>query len=436
VTAVGLGRRLTLLARRLPLPRRTIRLRLALLYGGLFFISGAVLLAITYTAVSRTHGVYSQSVAIHSQPRAAPSGTPAQGLTLPPELGVQQTLHASPGGASIVRVFNPGQHGADLRVLAIVSLIALVVMAAVSMGLGWLVAGRVLRPLSTITSAAREISATDLHRRLALDGPDDEFKELGDTFDGLLSRLDASFQAQRRFVANASHELRTPLARLKTLAQVALADPDASVESLRASHQRVLASEQQLEELIDALLSLASSERSLEHREPVDLGALTQEVIAGRQVDIEHRHLQLNATLDPARAEGNPQLLERLATNLIDNAIRHNIHGGRVDVMTATRAGQAILSVANSGPVIAAEELDRLQQPFQRLGAERTHRGHGHGLGLSIVNAIATAHEATLAFHPQAAGGLQVTVSFPSPGSSTSPSGESSDAARRAHPLR
>jgi signal transduction histidine kinase len=413
VTAVGLGRRLTLLARRLPLPRRTIRLRLALLYGGLFFISGAVLLAITYTAVSRTHGVYSQSVAIHSQPRAAPSGTPAQGLTLPPELGVQQTLHASPGGASIVRVFNPGQHGADLRVLAIVSLIALVVMAAVSMGLGWLVAGRVLRPLSTITSAAREISATDLHRRLALDGPDDEFKELGDTFDGLLSRLDASFQAQRRFVANASHELRTPLARLKTLAQVALADPNASVESLRAAHERMLVAEQQLEGLIGALLNLASSERALEHREPVDLMEVTEEVIAARRQEIEHRDLVLNATLYGARLEGNRQLIEQLVANLLDNAIEHNVAGGRVDVTTTTREGQAILSAANDGPVIPAEELDRLQQPFQRLGAARTTHGDGHGLGLSIVEAIATAHGATFSVHPKPAGGLRAEVRFP-----------------------
>jgi signal transduction histidine kinase len=250
-----------------------------------------------------------------------------------------------------------------------------------------------------------------------LEGPNDEFKELGDTFDGLLARLDASFQSQRQFVANASHELRTPLARLKTLVQVALADPDATPESLRATHERVLASEQQLEGLIEALLSLASGERSLEDREPVDLAALTHEVIAGRQVDIESRHLQLNATLDPARAEGNPELLARLATNLIDNAIRHNIHGGRIDVMTATRAGQAILSVANSGPVIAPDELNRLQQPFQRLGAERTNRGDGHGLGLSIVDAIATAHGATLAVHAQPTGGLRVEVRFPSTGS-------------------
>jgi signal transduction histidine kinase len=414
---VGIGRRLTRLARRLPLPRRTIRLRLALLYGGVFFISGAALLTITYTVVSRTHGAYSQSVPVpfgHSSSSAKSSGPPPLGLPGPGEEGVQQTLHARPDGAS-VQVFNPGQHGADLRVLAVVSVIALVVMAAVSMGLGWLMAGRVLRPLRTITTAARDISATNLHRRLALDGPDDEFKELGDTFDGLLARLDASFHAQRQFVANASHELRTPLARLKTLVQVTLADPNASPESLRTAHERVLASEEQLERLIEALLSLAGSERALDRREPVDLTALTHEVLTGRRPEIKRRDLQLNTTLGPAGVEGNPQLVERLVANLIDNAIAHNLPGGRIDVTTATVAGQAVLSVANDGPVIAPEQLDRLQQPFQRREAVRTSHGDGHGLGLSIVHAIATAHGATLAVHPEPAGGLRVTVRFPDP---------------------
>ena len=360
---------------------------------------------------------YSQSVAIpfeQSQSHAAPSGAPAQGLAGPGEQGVQPTLHVSPGGAS-VQVFNPGQHGADLRVLAVVSVVALVLMAAVSMGLGWFMAGRVLRPLSTITSAARDISATDLHRRLALDGPDDEFKELGDTFDGLLGRLDASFHSQRQFVANASHELRTPLARLKTLVQIALADPNATPESLRATNERVLASEQQLEGLIEALLSLASSERDLDRHESIDLTAVTDEVLAGRRPEIERRGLRLIATLGPAAVEGNPQLVERLAANLIDNAIAHNLAGGRIDVTTATAAGQAILSVANDGPAIAPEELDRLRQPFQRLGAARTNHGDGHGLGLSIVHAIARAHDATLAIRAQVGGGLEVEVSFPVP---------------------
>ena len=226
------------------LPRRTIRLRLALLYGGVFFISGAILLALIYGAVAHTHHTFSQVVPapfIRSSSQAAPA-------QLQPGLrGVK------------VSVVDSDQRNADLQVLAVVSAIALALM----MGLGWLIAGRVLRPLRTITSAARDISATNLHQRLALTGPDDEFKELGDTFDGLLARLDASFHSQRQFVANASHELRTPLARLKTLVQVTLADPNASPESLRAAHERVLASEEQLERLIEALLSLASGERAL-----------------------------------------------------------------------------------------------------------------------------------------------------------------------------
>ncbi len=459
---MGLRRRPAGLLRRLRVPRRTIRLRLALLYGGRFFLCGAALLGITFVAVARTHGAYSQSVSVpfeQSQSRAAPSGTVARGVIGPREQRAQRTLRASPGGVA-VRVFDPGQHGADVHVLAVVSVIALAVMAAISMGLGWLVAGRVLRPLRTITSAARDISATDLHRRLALAGPNDEFKELGDTFDGLLARLDASFQAQRQFVANASHELRTPLARLKTLIQVALADPHASVASLRAAHERALASERQLEELIEALLSLASSGRGLDRREPVELATVTARVLAGRRAEIERRGLRLmNATLDPAEVQGSPQLIERLVANLIDNAIRHNTPAGQIDIRTGTlpavasgtapaaetgtsvpfgsdtslpaaRTGasrpgpsapawQATLSVTNSGPVISPHELERLQRPFQRLGADRTDHGDGHGLGLSIVHAIAAAHGATVSTQAQPGGGLHVEVRFPA----TSPRG-------------
>jgi signal transduction histidine kinase len=395
---VRFGERLTPLARRLHLPRRTVRLRLALLYGSLFLISGALLLASTYAGVSHTHSTYTHVV---------PS--PVQGP------GVEAAAPQGSGPPGAVSIVDSNQRDVDLRVLAVVSVIALAVMAAVSMGLGWLIAGRVLRPLRTITSAARDISATNLHQRLALEGPDDEFKELGDTFDGLLARLDASFHSQRQFVANASHELRTPLARLKTLAQVALSDPDASVESLRGAHERVLAAEQQLEGLIGALLNLASSERNLEHREPVELMAVSEAAIAARHQEIEQRDLRLTATLYGARVEGNRQLLEQLVANLLDNAIEHNVTGRRVEVRTTTAEGQAILSVTNDGSVIPAEELDRLQQPFQRLGTARTSHGDGHGLGLSIVHAIATAHGASLTVHPQPAGGLHVTVRFPNP---------------------
>ncbi len=393
--------------RRLRLPRRTIRLRLAVLYGGLFFISGATVLALTYAGVSRTHASYTRVVHGAAQPGGLEGGPPAGSP------GGPEVSEALPGPTGSRLVLDPNQRKADLKVLAFVSVIALAIMAVISTALGWWVAGRVLRPLRTITSAAKDISATNLHRRLALEGPEDEFKELGDTFDGLLARLEASFQSQRQFVANSSHELRTPLARLKTLAQVAIADPHASVESLRAAHERVLASEGQLEELIDALLSLASSERGVSRRDLVDLAAVTDEAIAARREEIERRGLECNTVLDGALVKGERQLIERLIANLLDNAIRHNATGGHIDIATATTAAGAVLSVENSGPTIAPAEIERLSRPFQRLGAERTSRGDGHGLGLSIVGAIAQAHDAALVVVPRAEGGLRVRVSFP-----------------------
>jgi signal transduction histidine kinase len=419
---VRFGRRLIPAGMRARLPRRTVRLRLALLYGGLFFISGAVLLGLTYTVAARTHATISQSLHSpfggHSSAATPGSGSgPVPAVPTVPTVPKYQQVGPARRGVRPPGVtasfIESHQRSADLHVLAIVSVLALAVMAAISIGLGWLIAGRVLRPLRTITTAAREISATNLHRRLALAGPDDEFKELGDTFDGLLGRLETSFQAQRQFVANASHELRTPLARLKTLAQVALADPNASENSLRTAHERVLAAEQQLEELIEALLTLAGGERALDRRHPVDLAAVTDQVLAARRPEIVQRGLQLDAALDPARAEGDARLLERLVANLVDNAILHNTTPGRIDVTTTTTAGQAVLSVANSGPVIPPQELDRLQRPFQRLGADRTARGDGHGLGLSIIDAIATAHKATVSILAQPQGGLDVEVRFP-----------------------
>ncbi len=431
------------------LPRRTLRLRLTILYGSVFLISGVTLLAITYgllirTAVTSTR-VGEQAVirsvlgpgpppSIETRVRTVPRGSSvpepsvgvkgrSRGVAPAPNPGahpsasqLEELLRARPAQAPIATLVSH-QHVADLHELLTMSLIALAIMAAASMGLGWLIAGRVLRPLRTITTAAREISATNLHERLALDGPNDELKELGDTFDGLLARLDASFQSQRQFVANASHELRTPLARLKTLIQVALADPSSTEESLRATHERVLASEEQLERLIESLLSLASSERGLDRREQLDLRAMTEEALGGRGPEIERRGLRLNATLEHARTVGNPQLVERLVANLIDNAIRHNTAtGGRIDLTTTTGAGQAVLSIANSGPVIPPEELERLQRPFQRLGSDRTSGGEGHGLGLSIVHAIAEAHGATVSTRAHPDGGLEVEVRFPASG--------------------
>jgi signal transduction histidine kinase len=271
----------------------------------------------------------------------------------------------------------------------------------------------VLRPLRDMTDTARTISAGNLGRRLALTGPDDEFKRLGDTLDELLERLEASFDAQRRFVANASHELRTPLTVERTLLQVALADPDATEASLRAACEELLACGREHERLLESLLTLASSERGLNQREPIDLARLAGHVLLTPRPDMQRRRLELDTTLEPATMAGDPALIERLMANLIDNAVRYNHPGGRVEVRTAALNGHAVVSVTNTGPVVRPDQTDMLFEPFQRLGGGRAAAADGHhGLGLSIVRAIAVAHDATIDTVPQAAGGLAVTVSF------------------------
>ena len=399
----------------LRLPRRTVRLRLTLVYGGLFLLSGAALLAITYLLVSRSlptgpvmgkagapsvtppGGVSSGAVFVQARTGSCgfltgPLGTPAQVAAR-----AQRCLSQ--------------QRSLELTQLLTESGIALGIMTVVSIGLGWLVAGRVLRKLSTITAAARSISASSLHARLALAGPDDELKELGDTFDGLLARLEAAFGAQRQFVANASHELRTPLARQRTLIEVALAAPEPSIAALQDVCGRVLATGEQQERLIEALLTLARSQRGLDRREAIDLAAITGDVLLARQREAELRGLTVATTLRPAPALGDARLAERLAANLVDNAVRHNVARGTIGVSTGTRAGHAVLSVWNTGPVIPPDQVGRLFQPFQRSAADRT--GDGLGLGLSIVAAIAEAHGAWLQANALIGGGLVIQAGLP-----------------------
>jgi signal transduction histidine kinase len=312
----------------------------------------------------------------------------------------------------------------ELHVLLIRSGIALGIMAVVSIALGWLTAGRVLRPLRTMTAAVRDISATNLHRRLDLDGPADELKELGDTFDDLLARLDKSFQSQRQFVSNASHELRTPLARQRTVVQVALADPHASISTLRAAHRSVLASGEEEERLVEALLTLTRGQAGLAQREALDLAAVTEPVLLARAAEAEQRGIRVLPILRSAPAMGDGRLVERMVANVVDNALRHNVEHGRVDVSTECRDGRSVISVVNSGPVVPPTELDRLLLPFQRMGSDRTGQREGSGLGLSIVLAIAEAHQARLAIRSNPGGGLDVEVVFPagSDGSRPEPS--------------
>jgi signal transduction histidine kinase len=400
--------------RRLRLPRYTIRLRLAVLYGGVFLIMGIVLLAIAYAGGSATisrHAVASAVEGVVVKHRILPAP-----LSSSSSSEASTTLHATPQSRAEehqLGVVAETIHGSDQRRLLAWSGVALAVMAIASMVLGWLLAGRSLRPLQTITAAARRISASSLHERLALDGPNDELRELGDTFDELLGRLDASFTAQRQFVANASHELRTPLTLERAILEVTLADPDASAPSLRAACERVLAIGEQQEHTIDALLTLARSERGVERREPLLLHALVEEVLGERGAEIARRGLRLESRLDRAPTSGDRRLIERLIANLLDNAIHHNSPDGWVTVATSLAGAEAVLTIANSGPVIADHELHSLLRPFKRAGIDRTSSTSGHGLGLSIVDAIATAHGANLSVAAQPAGGLRVEVRFP-----------------------
>jgi signal transduction histidine kinase len=405
---------------RLRLPHRTVRLRLTLLYASLFLICGTGLVAITYLLVSHTEDGYLTharngmvSTVIGESPAAEPG---ASGQSTRNENTTAVGPESDPARAEAIskRVENLArqQREAQLNQLLTQSGIALGIMTGISIVLGWVAAGRILHPLRTITNTARHISATNLHERLALDGPRDELKELGDTFDQLLARLEDSFQAQRQFIANASHELRTPLARQRTVAQVALADPDASVESLRVAHERVLAAGEQQERLIAALLTLARGQAGLNWRKPFALERLADEVVTSRRSEAARLGVALHTRLDPAVAAGDPRLAERLIVNLVDNALRHNAPNGWVQVRTWTREGCAVLLVANTGPVVPDAAVQQLFRPFERLGAERTGRGDGLGLGLSIVQAIAAAHDAVVDTNPRPGGGLEITVAF------------------------
>jgi signal transduction histidine kinase len=227
--------------------------------------------------------------------------------------------------------------------------------------------------------------------------------------------LESFIYAQRQFVANASHELRTPLALQRAVIQVALDDPDATNETLRAGYERVLASGANQERLVEALLSLSRGQAGLDRREHLDLSAVVDDVLLGPHPEIDRLQLHIETNIASAPLDGDPRLVERLAANLLDNALRYNLPGGRVKVTTQTRDGNAVLSVINTGPAVPLEAIQRLLQPFQRLGPDRTSHGDGLGLGLSIVQAIATAHNASLSISPQPAAGLAIDITFPPP---------------------
>jgi signal transduction histidine kinase len=432
--------------------RRSVRFRLTALFASLFLAAGAGLLGITYGLVS--------SATNHIIVGRFAPGTPSDGSTSlnggAPSAG---SGGASPGGAVLTGPGNSGlpgpeflqaqatQYASDTRAreneaLLLYSGIALAIMAVLAAVLGWFVAGRALRPLRRITESARRISATNLHERLAVQGPDDDVRELADMIDGLFARLDASLYAQRQFVANASHELRTPLARSRTLLEVALRNPGASADSLRAACERAIAAGDEQERLIEALLVLAKGQRGLARREPVDLAAVTRDVLAARGAEIGARGLAVQVELSFALLPGDAALAERAVANLVDNALRHNVPEGTVQVTVESDGGRAVLTVGNTGPEIAPDDVGRLVQPFQRgaaAGSPRTRArpgADGLGLGLSIVAAIAVAHGAQLTVTPRlTGGGLSVRLVFPQPPPALAAPAEQARAGRAAASL-
>jgi signal transduction histidine kinase len=304
------------------------------------------------------------------------------------------------------------QRTADSHQLLVNSGIALAIVAILALLAGWLLAGRMLRPIRTITRTARRISSTSLHERLALGGPADELKELGDTLDDLFERLDVAFEAQRQFVASASHELRTPMTVERTLLQVALDNPDMTIETWRSTAHEVLASTEEQARLIEGLLALARGEIGLNERRPVDLATTVSTTLEELRPEIDRLGVRVVAVTKPAHLDGDPLLVERLVANLLRNAVRHNVVDGSVEVVTDVLDGSAVLRITNTGPLIAPAEVDRLFQPFQRLDPRRANYQDGHGLGLPIVRAIVTAHEAEIVALALPGGGLSVSVMF------------------------
>jgi signal transduction histidine kinase len=376
-----------------------LRLRLTLFYGVLSVVSGVVLLVITYLLIENSQD--------------APDRRPLDGAW---PVDARPLKPIGPDGQPVI--MQDPQSRADVYNLLFLSGIALIIMALVSIVLGWLIAGRVLRPVRAMTVTLRQISARNLHERLAISGSRNEIKDLADTIDGLLARLEVALEGHKRFVANAAHELRTPLTVEHALLEEPLIDPDATVESFRSNFQRLLAISEQRGRLLESLITLSESEHGRDRYQPIDLGAVAQQVLHERGPEIERLGRQVDAVISPITILGDPPLIERLVTNLLDNAIHHNKPGGWVEIGTRSEPGQAVFFIANSGPIIPPEQVARLVEPFQRL-SRVADDGH-HGLGLSIVHAIASAHDATLTVQSRLSGGLFVEVAFPSPSARSS----------------
>jgi signal transduction histidine kinase len=383
-------------------PALTVRARLTLLYTGLFSVCGAIIVAVSYILVARLEP--------QGQSQPAPPSFLARCRS--------EQLSAHPNDRLLAKCnayfqLQGAQHQRNLTLSHLLqySLITLAVVLALAAILGWIVAGRVLRPLHRITAAARAASERNLSARVALGGPRDELHELAETFDEMLDRLQSAFDSQQRFIANASHELRTPLAVMRATVDVVLDNPDSTPEDLRDMAADIRAAVDHAEHLIGALLILAHNERGLTVRDEVDLATVVEDVLDAAALGDRRVH----PTLEHAGMSGDPVLVERLVANLVDNADRYNTAAGDIWISTRTVAGNSQLIVANTGTLITPADAVRIFQPFQRLN-DRTARD-GFGLGLTIVASIAAVHGGTARAHPRDGGGISVTVTFPSAGS-------------------
>jgi signal transduction histidine kinase len=382
-------------------PRLTVRARLTVLYTGLFAVCGAIVVAVSYTLVARLEP--------QGQSQQAPASFLARCRS--------EQLSAHPNDRLLAKCsayfqLQGARHQRDVTLSHLLdySLITLAVVIAVAAVLGWIAAGRALRPVHRITAAARVATERNLSARVALRGPRDELQELAETFDEMLDRLQAAFEGQKRFIANASHELRTPLAVMRASIDVVLDNPDSTPDDLRDMATDIHSAVDHAERLIGALLILAHNERGLTVHDEIDLASVAEDVLdnAGPHDG------RIHATLDPAFISGNPVLIERLVANLVDNAVRYNAAAGDIWVSTCTVAGQSHLTVANTGPLISTSDAARIFQPFQRLNDRTSHEGFG--LGLTIVASIAAVHGGTATAHPRDDGGLSIDVTFPSTG--------------------
>ncbi|MFE9427280.1 sensor histidine kinase [Kitasatospora sp. NPDC006697] len=380
--------------------RPTIRIRLTLLYGGMFLMAGVLLLLITYFFVQQAF-----------RDLTLPSITVDSSVVIRTADG--RTLSGNDLNAFLAGSLT-GQAHTELEILLRKSLTVLVSLAVIAFAAGYAMAGRVLRPLGRITRTAREVASSDLHRRIELEGPDDELKELADTFDDMLDRLDRSFDSQRRFVSNASHELRTPLAINRTLLEVQLSDPGTS-QDLQQLGRTLLATNERSEQLVEGLLLLARSDNELVDRKPVELSEVALQAVEQVRPEAANREVEIRSELHPVSVSGNGVLLERIALNLLQNAVRYNVPDGWVEISTTPSAGGAgELVVSNTGPVVPGYELEHIFEPFRRLkGSERVRSDKGVGLGLSIVRSVVRAHGGAIEAVARPGGGLTMRVRIP-----------------------